>query len=163
MRLHVAIPIMFAATIIARSVPNSNEDKNDPLNCTSFGKGCQFKLDVLTGTFRCSCTNNPNNLPDLAWFYTETNYGGIEYQGYGNYKTCQNLPFAWDKKTRSMKSNLDPSVICCVFTGSNCNKEGRHWTSVDATVQEFQGWYALGVESYMCNLWVDETSTCDGL
>ncbi|KAH7361015.1 hypothetical protein BKA65DRAFT_578054 [Rhexocercosporidium sp. MPI-PUGE-AT-0058] len=100
---------------------------------------------------------------DLAWFYTESNYRGIEYQGYGDYSTCKNLPYSWDKKTRSMKSNLDPSVICCVFTGADCDKEGKHWTPVDASVQEFQGFYALGVRSYMCNAWVDETSTCDGL
>ena len=29
---------------------------------------------------------------DLARFYTEVDYSGIEYQAYGNYQACQNLP-----------------------------------------------------------------------
>jgi len=62
-----------------------------------------------------------------------------------------------------MKSNLDPAVICCVYTDIDCVKDGRHWTPVGESVQQFQGFYALGVRSYMCNLKVDETSTCDGL
>ncbi|PVH82284.1 hypothetical protein DL98DRAFT_586627 [Cadophora sp. DSE1049] len=165
MRRLIALPAIFAAIqiVMARAVPGTESNNLDPFMCTSFGKGCQLKLDVNTGLFTCTCSTNPYNLPDLARFYTEVNYSGIEYQAYGNYQTCQNLPDTWDKKTRSMKSNLDPSVICCVFTDIDCVKEGRHWTPVGETVQQFQGFYALGVRSFMCNLWIDETSTCDEL
>jgi hypothetical protein len=62
-----------------------------------------------------------------------------------------------------MRSNLNPEVVCCVFTARDCVKEGRHWTSVGGSVQEFQGYYRDGVRSFMCNVWVDEGSTCDGL
>lgn len=62
-----------------------------------------------------------------------------------------------------MKSNTDPSVVCCIYTAPDCNKDGHHWTQVDtAEVAQLIGYYE-GTQSYKCNLWVDDKSTCDGL
>ncbi|CZS95650.1 hypothetical protein WAI453_001525 [Rhynchosporium graminicola] len=166
MRLSYAALVIFASTVMARATPHTSrvDAVTDPFHCKSFGSDCSIKLIPNTETYQCNCTTNPNSLPDLARFYSDNNYKGFEYQGYGNYKSCQNLPFPlWDQETGSMTSNTNPAVICCVFTGLDCVKEGRHWTPVDPKVQEFQGYYHSGVRSFMCNLKVDEKSTCDGL
>ncbi|KAL2074978.1 hypothetical protein VTL71DRAFT_8758 [Oculimacula yallundae] len=166
MRFLAAALVTCAATITARSVPNAikADGDPDPFHCISFGSDCHIKLKPGTELYQCSCTTNPNNLPDLARFYSEENYSGFEYQAYGNYKSCQNLPSPlWDQEAGSMTSNPDPAVICCVYTGRDCNKDGRHWTPVGPNVQAFQGFYNNGVRSYVCNLRVDEKSTCDGL
>ncbi|KAI6715744.1 hypothetical protein JHW43_001691 [Diplocarpon mali] len=98
---------------------------------------------------------------DLIWLYTSKNFGGFEYQAYGNYKTCQNLPNYWDRNTHSLKCNVNPSVICCIYTDKNCNTVGHDATTVATEVAELIGYYE-GTRSFMCNERIDESSTCDG-
>ncbi|KAK6585729.1 hypothetical protein PZA11_002456 [Diplocarpon coronariae] len=160
MRLLSVFTAIIAASVIALAVPEQETTSLDPLLCTSLGENCVFKFDVATQLFRCTC-NNSNNLRDLIWLYTSKNFGGFEYQAYGNYKTCQNLPNYWDRNTHSLKCNVNPSVICCIYTDKNCNTVGHDATTVATEVAELIGYYE-GTRSFMCNERIDESSTCDG-
>jgi hypothetical protein len=156
--------------------------------CISISPSCYFDWNVWyhgTGDFLCICSNDQGNGPlvlprsrtvislspklkanflprSLAWFYTGTDYTDFEYQAYGQYGTCYNLPEFWDQKSNSMISASDPddAVICCVYTAQQCDTDKHDWTPVAANVSEFKGVYKNGVRSFQCSPWINEWSQC---
>jgi hypothetical protein len=54
----------------------------------------------------------------------------------------------------------DDPLICCVYTGQECNTDKYAWTEVPANVSQFEGVYKYGVRSFQCSPWLDEWSQC---
>lgn len=108
---------------------------------------------------------------DLSWFYTEPNFFGYEYQAFGDYGACYNLPEAFDKQAQSFASQLPtkPDLICCLYTTWYCDEAGHDSAIVDAehgaqdgAIKQLLGYFKNGVSSYRCALWKDGQSNCFG-
>jgi len=133
--------------------------------CQSIGPDCNVDWSTwnpITGYALCVCSSNPMNEPSLAGFYTGATFTGIEYQAFGAYGQCYDLPSTWDRETNSMESNsvVNEATVCCVYTDTECNEDGAEWTSVPADVAQFLGVYYQGVRSFRCALWESESSEC---
>jgi hypothetical protein len=185
-----------SAPAVTGSLVTSLNALTPQLQCNALGCGCFLDLitqDLQTNLQRwsCSCNDNPNNLKyalppnliptpfsfnfslssrSLAYFYTEYDFYGFEYHGYGDYSTCYNLPDSYDRKSKSFRSqhpNETPPLICCVYTARDCNEVGHDFTTIlglhdSGESARLQGVYLNGISSYRCARWIDEKSNCHG-
>ncbi|QSZ34948.1 hypothetical protein DSL72_007810 [Monilinia vaccinii-corymbosi] len=105
------------------------------------------------GVYECSCNQTPPNKESklLMQMYTDKDYEGFLYNGYGVPGECVNMPALFDRNTESFNINTETTPGCWLYTVPDCPADQDYAVVGKNGTETAMGIYYKGVRSWICD------------